>query len=422
MKVTLPQMYQKQYDAFFNDARIAICEASTKAGKTVGALGWQANKVLGDRLALNHWWTAPFHPVANIAYSRAKRMFRGVYEKSNDSDKCLTFRNSARWWFKSAEKPDSLYGEDVGSAVMDEFTRMRVEAYYALVSTLTATEGQLRGIGNVKGRGWGYQLARRAEAREPGLLYTKITADDAVAAGVLSQETVDHARRTLPHPVFRELYFCEPSDDGGNPFGMANIDACIREASDGETVAYGVDLAKSVDYTVLTGLDADLCHTRTERWQKMDWGQQIDKLAHIIKDTPALIDSTGVGDPIVEELQRRCPNIEGFKFNTNSKQQLMEGLSSAIHQQRVGIPDGDWANELRCFEYEHTRTGVRYSAPDGLHDDCVCSLALAVKAVADMPQCQPSIISLKREPMSLEQRIQDFMLGDDEPSTSIFHR
>jgi hypothetical protein len=25
----------------------------------------------------------------------------------------------------------------------------------------------------------------------------------------------------------------------------------------------------------------------------------------------------------------------------------------------------------------HTRTGVRYSAPDGSHDDMVCSLALA---------------------------------------------
>jgi len=33
--------------------------------------------------------------------------------------------------------------------------------------------------------------------------------------------------------------------------------------------------------------------------------------------------------------------------------------------------------ELEAFEYVYTRTGVRYSAPEGLHDDCVCSLALA---------------------------------------------
>jgi hypothetical protein len=32
---------------------------------------------------------------------------------------------------------------------------------------------------------------------------------------------------------------------------------------------------------------------------------------------------------------------------------------------------------LEQFEFEYTRTGVRYSAPAGLHDDCVCALALA---------------------------------------------
>ena len=41
----------------------------------------------------------------------------------------------------------------------------------------------------------------------------------------------------------------------------------------------------------------------------------------------------------------------------------------------IAVPD-----ELETFEYVYTRTGVRYSAPDGLHDDCVCALALAVHA------------------------------------------
>ena len=34
--------------------------------------------------------------------------------------------------------------------------------------------------------------------------------------------------------------------------------------------------------------------------------------------------------------------------------------------------------ELRNFEYSYSRTGYRYSAPEGAHDDCVCSLAMAV--------------------------------------------
>ena len=61
----------------------------------------------------------------------------------------------------------------------------------------------------------------------------------------------------------------------------------------------------------------------------------------------------------------------------------MEGLAVAIHQQTIAFPDGVLAEELSNFEYEYTRTGVRYTAPSGLHDDCVCALALAVQLRGD---------------------------------------
>ena len=71
--------------------------------------------------------------------------------------------------------------------------------------------------------------------------------------------------------------------------------------------------------------------------------------------------------------------MAGFKFSSTSKQQLMEGLSVAIQQRLIRIPDGPVRSELESFEFVATRTGVRYAAPEGLHDDCVCALALAVE-------------------------------------------
>jgi hypothetical protein len=56
----------------------------------------------------------------------------------------------------------------------------------------------------------------------------------------------------------------------------------------------------------------------------------------------------------------------------------MEGLAVAIQQQAITYPDGAIVNELEAFEYVYTRTGTRYSAPEGMHDDCVMALALAV--------------------------------------------
>jgi hypothetical protein len=105
----------------------------------------------------------------------------------------------------------------------------------------------------------------------------------------------------------------------------------------------------------------------------------------MLDDAPSFVDSTGVGDPIVEGLQAGNNLVEGYHFTRQSKQQLMEGLAAAIHQKRVRYPSGLIVSELESFQYQYAASGVTYSAPDGLHDDCVCALALAVRRMATMP-------------------------------------
>jgi hypothetical protein len=141
-------------------------------------------------------------------------------------------------------------------------------------------------------------------------------------------------------------------------------------------VCFGVDLAKSHDWTVACGLDEAGNVCRLERWQS-DWGQTRRRLMDLIADVPALVDSTGVGDPIVEDLIRECPRVEGFKFSSASKQQIMTGLVADTQRHTYTMPDGWLTAEMESFEYQYREGGVRYSAPEGLHDDGVCALALA---------------------------------------------
>jgi hypothetical protein len=86
-----------------------------------------------------------------------------------------------------------------------------------------------------------------------------------------------------------------------------------------------------------------------------------------------------VGDPIIEALQRKQLPVTGFKFTSASKQQLMENLALCIQSKTIGFPTGVIVNELEAFEYMYSQTGVRYSAPNGVHDDAVCALALAAQ-------------------------------------------
>lgn len=374
-----PWLYDKQLEAIFHGKRYGMIEASTKAGKTIGCMAWLLEKSILGRPNQNRWWVAPVYPQAEIAYRRLKAgLPRTIYD-ANDSKLRLSLVNGTHLWFKSGEKPDNLYGEDVYDAVIDEASRLREESWHAVRSTMTQTRGQIRLIGNVKGRrNYFYHLCRRAEAGDPEMEYRKLTAYDAAAGGVLDYAEIEDAKRTLPESVFRELYLAEPADDGGNPFGLGAIRACIAPISAHPPHAWGWDLAKSHDWTVGIGIDEHGQVCRFERFQK-PWQDTIATIREMVGTTRALIDSTGVGDPVLEALQQGRGNYEGFKFSSQSKQQLMEGLAVAIQQRQVTYPEGIITMELEQFEYEYTRTGVRYTAPAGLHDDCVCGLALAVK-------------------------------------------
>ena len=351
----------------------------------MACISWLLEQAMHGRPGQAYWWLSPVYPQAKIAYRRLKRGIPQSLYTSNESEMTVTLVNGAVISFRSAEKPDNLYGEDVYAAVLDEATRMREEAWHAIRSTLTATRGPIRIIGNVKGRrNWAYQLARRAEGGEVGWHYAKLTAADAVDAGIVAEDEVTQAQRQLPDAVFRELYFAEPSDDGGNPFGQEAIRQCIGDISGKPPVVYGVDLAKSVDWTVAIGLDDDGAVCRLDRYQ-WPWEETVRRLTQEVGAIPAIVDSTGVGDPIVERLQRSLSNVQGYHFSSSSKQKLMEGLAVAIQTGEVRYPQGPIVSELDAFAFEYTRTGVRYSAPEGSHDDCVMALALAVHGRTNAP-------------------------------------
>lgn len=381
-----PGLYPKQAQALFdcvdidgNPSRYAFCEASTKAGKTSACIAWLFEQAFLGKSNQNFWWVAPVYMQAKIAFRRMKEGIPKHLYKANESELFIKLVNGAVIWFKSAEKPDNLYGDDVHAAVVDEASRAREEAWNAIRSTLTATNGPVRCIGNVKGRkNWFFRLARLAEAGAKGMSYAKLNAYDAVAGGVLKAEEIEDAKRLLPENVFRELYLAEASDDEGNPFGFKHIQACTGEMSDQRPVAIGVDLAKASDWTVVIALDRHGTVCGFERWQHVPWAETTNRVAELIRHLPATVDSTGVGDPIVEALQGRCHGVHGFTFSGPSKQKLMEGLALAIQSRQIRFPPGHIVQELELFEYVYSRTGVRYSAPEGYHDDCVMALALAV--------------------------------------------
>lgn len=238
--------------------------------------------------------------------------------------------------------------------------------------TLTDLKGEAWFFSTPKGKNDFYKLFMRGRSGDQGWASWQMST---YTNPYIDAHEIDEAKRDLPALAFSQEYLAEFNENVANPFGLQFIRQCTYSQSTLSAVCYGVDLAKSNDYTVIIGLDehGQVCYF--DRFQK-DWRQTLQTILSL-PDIPTRVDSTGVGDPIAEELQNKRSQVFGFKFSQTSKQQLMEGLSVAIQQRKIAFPEGQITDELGNFEFEYTRTGVRYSAPAGLHDDCVCALALA---------------------------------------------
>lgn len=392
---TRPPLYQRQLEAIYAPERYSVIEASTKSGKTVGCMVWLTEQAWMGKSGWEFWWIAPIYEQSRIVFRRLKNGLTRNTFTANEAQSSITLANGATIRFKGADNPDSLYGEDVHACVIDEATRVKEDAWFAVRSTLTATRGKVRIIGNVKGRrNWAYRLARLAEAGESDMHYARITAYDAIQAGVLEQAEIDDARARLPENVFRELYEAEPSDDEGNPFGISAIHACLEPMhTDCDPAVWGWDLARANDWTWGIALCDHGRVCQSERWNQNQyptlddgaedgsshpqfWEVTLRRIRDLVGRTPAAVDSTGPGGPIDQALNDHR-NFEGVVFSQTRKQLLMEGLAVAIQQHAVGFPEGILQNELEAFEYVYSRTGVHYAAAEGMHDDGVCALALA---------------------------------------------
>jgi len=285
--------------------------------------------------------------------------------------------------FKSADNFDSLRGSGIHLLVIDEAALIDREAWEeALRPTLTDTKGKAIFVSTPKGRNYFFELFCRGQ--DPQYPEWESFVFPTSSNPYISPEEIEEAKRTLPDAVFRQEYLAEFLEDSAGVF--RNIKACIQgdfeEPISSHSYVLGWDVAKHEDFSVMMVVDTSSRHVVAyDRFNQVDYTLQVSRLESLAKkyDATVLMDSTGVGDPILEQVLKAGIKAEGFQFTNTSKQQLIEYLSVQLEQQKITFPEiPELIHELELFQYEITRAGnVRYSAPQGYHDDCVISLALA---------------------------------------------
>ncbi|MEQ1893377.1 MAG: terminase family protein [Planctomycetota bacterium] len=292
---------------------------------------------------------------------------------------------------KTADNPVSLLGEGLDWLIVDECSRLKPEIWSSFLSQrLIDKDGWALLISTPKGKGWFYEMWRRGQGRDPQ--YESWNAPS-WQNPYLRKELIAAERERLPERVFAQ--------ELGGQFieGAGSVFRYVREAATGGAATHnpellyyaGLDLARVQDFTVLVILDEKKRVVFVDRFTKMDWQNQVKRMrAGLLSfdDPPVLVDSTGAGEPIFEQLVRAGCSAKPYPFTARSKVALVDNLALMLEKRELTLPRAELCpellDELESFEYRisdqgHWKTG----AVGGAHDDLVMALALAAWQVAD---------------------------------------
>ena len=306
-----------------------------------------------------------------------------LVSRTNEQELVVYLKNGSIIQLKGADDPDALRGAGPVGVVFDEFAKVKFEAWGVVEPIIRANGGWTWFIGTPKGKNhlWQFYLRGKQEDYEWKSWLLKAT-----ESGVIPQDQLVASRQSMRPDLFNQEWECAFLEGVGAVFrGVKDIaTATPHKPLQGHLYVMGVDLAKINDYTVITIYDrATNAQVYQDRFNTIEWPFQkkrIKAIADHYNRALVMLDATGIGDPIADDLIRGGVAVEPIKFTEQSKKDLIEKLSIWIEQKQIKILNiEDSLNEFDNFNYEVGPTGkITYGAPSGFNDDIVISHALAV--------------------------------------------
>lgn len=387
MEITIPHQFDPrwyQLEYLKSPKRFKIAVFHRRAGKSKMAFNDQVTKAL-TKQGIYYYFLPTYKQAKQVIWDSIVRQHipHQVVKKLNESELAIYYVNGSIQRIVGCEDPDKHRGINPTDAVFDEYSEMSEEIWTAIIQpVLRENMGTASFIFTPKGKNHAWRLLQTAKDDSDWFWSVK-SVDDTKA---ISPDELEKARKNTPQAFFEQEYMCSFLDNAGAFFRRIrqNLWEGNLEPEYGFSYQLGVDLAKYQDWTVLTPFSLnDFKIGLQDRFQQVDWNLQkarIEALARRYNTARVIIDSTGVGDPITEDLERQGLAIEPFKFTEISKRQLLDNLALLLEQDRITLPDDEGLlSELEATRFEMSDNGkVKVVTPQGITDDRVMSLALAV--------------------------------------------
>jgi len=307
--------------------------------------------------------------------------------KKKETDLTIEFKASGgQIHIYGADRPDLMRGPNPMGVVLDEFSRQKKQVWDDIVQPIMRANPKnwTWFLFTPFGKNHAFDIYQYGEEERAGEWKSwKLTVED---SGIFDKTQMENMRLTSTAQTFSQEYMCEFLEGEGSVF-RAVRDVCMASPErpvENHNYVMGVDLAKHIDYTVITVYDrATNAQVYQDRFQRIDWPFQkakIKAVSDLYNHALVILDATGIGDPIYDDLARINTPVQEFKITNESKKDLIENLSIKIEQRQVKMINmQETLFEFDNFAFEVLPSGrIVYGAPEGFHDDIVISHALAV--------------------------------------------
>lgn len=335
-------------------------------------------------------WVVPTYKNARAPWRFAERLIAPVAKglRVHRSERTIEFPSGGMLSVYTADNDTALRGEAFDVVIVDEAAMVREETYSdVLLPTLADRDGHMLLISTPKGRNWFWREWIRGHDSSA---VKSFQAPTSANPSLNIQRAARLARERVSARTYRQEWLAEFVEDGGGVFRGVRAQATAQPQShalDDHQYVIGVDWGRTNDRTVFVVIDVTIrAVVAIDRMLDVNYGLQTTRLRAIWErfgKCAILAEQNSMGGPLIEQLSREGLRVRPFVTTNATKGAAIDGLSLAFEQSALTIPlDEVLIGELEAYESERLPSGMlRYSAPEGMHDDHVMALAIAYSGV-----------------------------------------
>lgn len=395
-----PRAYQESFLYEWEHKKRLILVAHRRAGKDKMVFANLPAKML-QRVGTYFYFLPTYNQARKVIWNGSDKdgfkfldhFPKAIVKSVNQTEMTITLTNGSILQMVGADNIDRIVGTNPVGCVFSEFALMKKEVWDLISPILLENGGWAVFIFTPRGKNHAYELLTKA--KKDSNWHVEILPVSKTKA--LSDEQIAEAKMNMTQQLYNQEYECVFDDNVGAVFrNVRSRTYPMHEWTENPAGVYqiGVDLAKHNDYTVITPFDLTTFRVAPQvSFNQIDYTLQKARIeAEFLRFNKGrvVVDSTGVGVPIVDDLLNKGINVAPFTFSYNSRNELLQNLQILLEQGKISIPDdSELIEELESAYWDTTPQGrSKIVVPDGKHDDRMMSLALAVWDIPTRPATQ----------------------------------